>query len=904
MKRAPSAHGKDLWNQRERDKENRHRKRSHSRSRSRDRKRRSRSRDRRNRDQRSASRDRRRRSKPLTRGAKEEHGGLIRSPRHEKKKKVRKYWDVPPPGFEHITPMQYKAMQAPGPSGGRAQRSGSYQVVSCCWAESSLACWSCRTAAQSCRSPRHEKKKKVRKYWDVPPPGFEHITPMQYKAMQAAGQIPATALLPTMTPDGLAVTPTPVPVVGSQMTRQARRLYVGNIPFGITEEAMMDFFNAQMRLGGLTQAPGNPVLAVQINQDKNFAFLEFRSVDETTQAMAFDGIIFQGQSLKIRRPHDYQPLPGMSENPSVYVPGVVSTVVPDSAHKLFIGGLPNYLNDDQVKELLTSFGPLKAFNLVKDSATGLSKGYAFCEYVDINVTDQAIAGLNGMQLGDKKLLVQRASVGAKNATLSTINQTPVTLQVPGLMSSQVQMGGHPTEVLCLMNMVLPEELLDDEEYEEIVEDVRDECSKYGLVKSIEIPRPVDGVEVPGCGKIFVEFTSVFDCQKAMQGLTGRKFANRVVALQNTAVDGSDEEALVTLALVPEVMPPGRVWLRKPELPRPGDFCLQKLGFLSDVEVFTALPRRLLPSRVRCGDLPALCVDNPCDCHTSGRPRGPEPLNFTTGTMSTSSLRRQMKNIVHNYSEAEIKVREATSNDPWGPSSSLMSEIADLTYNVVAFSEIMSMIWKRLNDHGKNWRHVYKAMTLMEYLIKTGSERVSQQCKENMYAVQTLKDFQYVDRDGKDQGVNVREKAKQLVALLRDEDRLREERAHALKTKEKLAQTATGCRVPPRLPPSLTLGVLPIAFVLLHMCASFESSFAVGGSAEERIRRGDDLRLQMAIEESKRDTGGKEEPTASCQAGPPLCLSWLGALVPVISHMCLWQLMLLLVIFPFGSIVWD
>lgn len=40
--------------------------------------------------------------------------------------------------------------------------------------------------------------------------------------------------------------------------------------------------------------------------------------------MAFDGIIFQGQSLKIRRPHDYQPLPGMSENPSVYVPGTDS----------------------------------------------------------------------------------------------------------------------------------------------------------------------------------------------------------------------------------------------------------------------------------------------------------------------------------------------------------------------------------------------------------------------------------------------------------------------------------------------------------------------------------------------------------------------------------------------------
>lgn len=55
--------------------------------------------------------------------------------------------------------------------------------------------------------------------------------------------------------------------------------------------------------------------------------VQFRSVDETTQAMAFDGIIFQGQSLKIRRPHDYQPLPGMSENPSVYVPGKISSML-------------------------------------------------------------------------------------------------------------------------------------------------------------------------------------------------------------------------------------------------------------------------------------------------------------------------------------------------------------------------------------------------------------------------------------------------------------------------------------------------------------------------------------------------------------------------------------------------
>ncbi|XP_046893521.1 epsin-3 isoform X2 [Hypomesus transpacificus] len=160
-------------------------------------------------------------------------------------------------------------------------------------------------------------------------------------------------------------------------------------------------------------------------------------------------------------------------------------------------------------------------------------------------------------------------------------------------------------------------------------------------------------------------------------------------------------------------------------------------------------------------------------------------------MQTSSLRRQMKNMVNNYSEAEIKVREATSNDPWGPPSSLMSEISDLTFNVVAFTEVMGMIWKRLNDHGKNWRHVYKALTLLDYLIKTGSERVAQQCRENIFTIQTLRDFQFTDRDGRDQGVNVREKAKQLVTLMRDDDKLKQERTQALKTKERMAGAAAG-----------------------------------------------------------------------------------------------------------------
>lgn len=157
----------------------------------------------------------------------------------------------------------------------------------------------------------------------------------------------------------------------------------------------------------------------------------------------------------------------------------------------------------------------------------------------------------------------------------------------------------------------------------------------------------------------------------------------------------------------------------------------------------------------------------------------------------TKFRREFKNVVYNYSDAEAKVREATSNDPWGPSSALMAELADYTFHVQAYSLVMGMLWKRLNDHGRNWRHVYKALTVLEYLIKNGSERVAQQCKDNLFSIQTLKDFQYMDKEGKDQGTTIREKAKQLVALVKDDKRIKEERARATETRDKEAHESEG-----------------------------------------------------------------------------------------------------------------
>ncbi|CAG2105169.1 unnamed protein product [Medioppia subpectinata] len=251
-------------------------------------------------------------------------------------------------------------------------------------------------------------------------------------------------------------------------------------------------------------------------------------------------------------------------------------------------------------------------------------------------------------------------------------------------------------------------------------------------------------------------------------------------------------------------------------------------------------------------------------------------------INVKGISRNMKNVVKNYSDAQVKVREATSNDPWGPSSTIMSEIADLTYNVVAFSEIMQMVWKRLNDHGKNWRHVYKALVLLEYLIKTGSEKVAQQCRENIFAIQTLKDFQYIE-ENKDQGMNVREKSKLLVALLKDDDKLKNERTRALKAKERFAQSMS------YMGSSGNLGeTLPKSSSSYHeSLSSSGGDQSLGATArnpnselenarpqtlgeeelqlqlalamskeeaeqEERVRKNDDLRLQLALTESEKN----------------------------------------------------
>ncbi|XP_071688166.1 clathrin interactor EPSIN 2-like [Rutidosis leptorrhynchoides] len=160
------------------------------------------------------------------------------------------------------------------------------------------------------------------------------------------------------------------------------------------------------------------------------------------------------------------------------------------------------------------------------------------------------------------------------------------------------------------------------------------------------------------------------------------------------------------------------------------------------------------------------------------------------------IKRGVNKTVLKVPSVEQKVLDATSNEPWGPHGSLLADIAMASRNYHEYQMIMTVIWKRINDTGKNWRHVYKGLTVLEYLVANGSERVIDEIREHAYQITSLSDFQYLDHTGRDQGSNVRKKSQSLVALINDKEKIQEVRQKAASNWDKFHNTSGGGKYRP------------------------------------------------------------------------------------------------------------
>jgi epsin len=133
-----------------------------------------------------------------------------------------------------------------------------------------------------------------------------------------------------------------------------------------------------------------------------------------------------------------------------------------------------------------------------------------------------------------------------------------------------------------------------------------------------------------------------------------------------------------------------------------------------------------------------------------------------------------------YSPYEIKVRDLTSNDPFaGNAQRARKDVAEATSNYENFLVTMRVLWERLNDTGRNWRHVYKGLQLMEYLLVYGSENIVLDAKNNLNRIKILRSFTYIDDHSfNDYGEGVRRLSERVLKTLSNDSQLKEYRRQA------------------------------------------------------------------------------------------------------------------------------
>ncbi|PAN39892.1 hypothetical protein PAHAL_7G277300 [Panicum hallii] len=208
------------------------------------------------------------------------------------------------------------------------------------------------------------------------------------------------------------------------------------------------------------------------------------------------------------------------------------------------------------------------------------------------------------------------------------------------------------------------------------------------------------------------------------------------------------------------------------------------------------------------------------------------------------IKREVNLKVLKVPEIEQKVLDATSDEPWGPHGSALSELAQATKKFAECQMVMNVLWTRLGERGANWRHVYKALTIIEYLIANGSERAVDDILDHYSKISVLSSFEYVEPNGKDAGINVRKKVETIVGILNDKERIKAVRDKAASNRDKY------------------IGLSSTGITYKSSSASFGSNYSSGerygsfSGTREADSFGDSYRDKEPVKTSTSKTGSK------------------------------------------------
>lgn len=302
------------------------------------------------------------------------------------------------------------------------------------------------------------------------------------------------------------------------LARQSRRIYVAGFSSFTNEDHLEEYFNQAVsqlkKTSGKEMIVSKPVLGIQMSQDKSYAYVDFRAPEDATEAMQLDGVMFEGnQQLKIKRPREFQAITAAELGNVTAADAELSRVV--------MTGIPDFLAEAHIKALLEPFGELKTMQLLKMNKSLTNLGVVVFEYMEDQDIACIIEGLNDYQLDDRHTL-QVYKLSETVGNLDLVRKLAIFNLAPG--SATVE----SSPVAQLLNMIRSGDFDSEEKYNEIYSEIKEECSKYGTIKSIIIPKPLEHEAVAGVGKVFIEFSTSDECNTAIEALSGRQFNDRCV----------------------------------------------------------------------------------------------------------------------------------------------------------------------------------------------------------------------------------------------------------------------------------------------------------------------------------------------------------------------------------------
>eukprot|EP00470_Lotharella_oceanica_P016394 CAMPEP_0170180586 /NCGR_PEP_ID=MMETSP0040_2-20121228/22385_1 /TAXON_ID=641309 /ORGANISM="Lotharella oceanica, Strain CCMP622" /LENGTH=223 /DNA_ID=CAMNT_0010425283 /DNA_START=244 /DNA_END=915 /DNA_ORIENTATION=+ len=168
-------------------------------------------------------------------------------------------------------------------------------------------------------------------------------------------------------------------------------------------------------------------------------------------------------------------------------------------------------------------------------------------------TPAALGNPSAMGLGQISVAEQVAKAKAAAAIrIAEAKRRAAAATVLVLAQAEAKKIGEPSPILVLLNMVKPHDLIEEEEFNEIRNEIGNECSKFGHLVDVIIPRPGeqnfddedddddddddDEKAIPGLGRVFLQYATKEDATNARQTLHGRRFSDNLVEARFYPVD--------------------------------------------------------------------------------------------------------------------------------------------------------------------------------------------------------------------------------------------------------------------------------------------------------------------------------------------------------------------------------